>query len=77
MQREMRELDAAEIGSLERAGHWTDYPIGVARELMCAGYRYRSGESTDSEHGAGRLGIELVGGARSLCGAGAAARPRH
>ena len=37
-QREMREWDAAEIGSLERAGHWSDYPIGVARELARAGY---------------------------------------
>jgi galactokinase len=37
-QREMREWNAAEIGSLERAGHWSDYPIGVARELERAGY---------------------------------------
>lgn len=37
-QRQMREWDAAEIGRLERAGHWSDYPIGVARELLAAGY---------------------------------------
>jgi galactokinase len=37
-QREMREWNAAEIGSLERAGHWSDYPIGVARELEHSGY---------------------------------------
>jgi len=37
-QREMREWNAAEIGSVERAGHWSDYPIGVARELACASY---------------------------------------
>jgi galactokinase len=36
--REMREWDAAEIGSLERTGDWSDYPIGVARELALAGY---------------------------------------
>jgi galactokinase len=35
---EMREWDAGEIGTLERAGHWTDYPIGVARELLRAGF---------------------------------------
>jgi galactokinase len=37
-QREMREWNAAEIASVERAGHWSDYPIGVARELARAGY---------------------------------------
>jgi len=37
-QREMREWDAAKIGSLERAGHWSDYAIGVAQELTKAGY---------------------------------------
>jgi galactokinase len=37
-QREMREWDAAEIGSVSRAGHWSDYAIGVARELTHAGY---------------------------------------
>ena len=34
----MREWDLAGIGSLQRAGHWTDYPIGVARELMAIGF---------------------------------------
>jgi galactokinase len=37
-QREMREWDAGDIGRLERAGHWSDYPIGVAQKLVCAGY---------------------------------------
>jgi galactokinase len=42
--REMREWDAAEIaGTLssfppQRAGDWTDYPIGVAQQLTQAGY---------------------------------------
>ena len=35
---EMREWDAGDIGRLERAGHWSDYPIGVAQELVRAGY---------------------------------------
>jgi galactokinase len=35
---EMREWDAAGLGSLQRAGHWTDYPIGVARELLAIGF---------------------------------------
>jgi galactokinase len=37
-QREMREWNVADIGRLERAGHWSDYPIGVAQELVRAGY---------------------------------------
>jgi galactokinase len=37
-QRQMREWNAAEIGSVERAGHWSDYPIGVARELARTGH---------------------------------------
>src|SRR5271166_1408251 len=37
-QREMREWEAGDIGRLERAGHWSDYPIGVAQELVHAGY---------------------------------------
>jgi galactokinase len=36
--REMREWNAGEIAGVERAGHWSDYPIGVARELARAGY---------------------------------------
>jgi galactokinase len=36
--REMREWDAAEIGSLRRTGDWSDYPIGVAQQLIQAGY---------------------------------------
>jgi galactokinase len=35
---EMREWDIAQLGSLQRAGHWTDYPIGVARELLATGF---------------------------------------
>jgi galactokinase len=35
---ETREFDAAAIASLEPAHQWTDYPIGVARELALAGY---------------------------------------
>ncbi len=34
---EGREFDAASLGSLERSGHWTDYPVGVAQELVRAG----------------------------------------
>jgi galactokinase len=37
-QREMRDWDVKDIGRIERAGHWSDYPIGVARELTQAGY---------------------------------------
>ena len=36
--REMREFSAADAGSLSRTGHWTDYPMGVARELAIAGF---------------------------------------
>jgi galactokinase len=37
--REMREWDAAEIAGLgQRAGDWTDYPIGVAQQLTQTGY---------------------------------------
>jgi galactokinase len=35
---ETRELDPAAIASLSPAKHWTDYPIGVARELIRAGF---------------------------------------
>jgi galactokinase len=35
---EMREFDAASIGDQQPLHQWTDYPIGVARELMRAGY---------------------------------------
>jgi galactokinase len=37
-QREMREWNVCDIGLLERAGHWSDYSIGVAQELVRAGY---------------------------------------
>ena len=35
--KEMREWPVSEIPTLERAHHWTDYPMGVARELSRAG----------------------------------------
>ena len=35
---EMREFDAASIGDQQPLHQWTDYPIGVARELVRAGY---------------------------------------
>jgi galactokinase len=35
--REQCEFDVASLGSVERTGTWTDYPIGVARELVLAG----------------------------------------
>jgi galactokinase len=35
---EMREWNAADLGALAPARHWTDYPIGVAQELLCAGF---------------------------------------
>jgi galactokinase len=35
---EMREFIAADAAWLSRAGHWTDYPMGVARELAVAGF---------------------------------------
>ena len=36
--REMREWNPAAIAELQPAHHWTDYPIGVARELLRAGF---------------------------------------
>ena len=33
----MREWNVADLGALKPARHWTDYPIGVAQELLCAG----------------------------------------
>jgi galactokinase len=36
--KEMREWNAAGIGTLRPARHWTDYPIGVAQELLRAGF---------------------------------------
>ena len=34
---ELREFDAAALGTAERSGQWTDYPVGVAQELLHAG----------------------------------------
>jgi galactokinase len=39
--REMRDWSVASIPFLERERHWTDYPIGVARELILAGFAIR------------------------------------
>ena len=36
--KEMRAWNAADLGALTPARHWTDYPIGVAQELLCAGF---------------------------------------
>ncbi len=35
--REMRELPVAEVRTLERAHHWSDYPLGVAKQLIAGG----------------------------------------
>ena len=35
---EMREFDAAGLASLTPAHHWTDYPIGVAQEVLRLGF---------------------------------------
>src|SRR5258708_22883783 len=35
--RELREFDASSLGSAKPTREWTDYPIGVARELVRAG----------------------------------------
>ncbi len=37
-QRELREWNVSELAGLSRARHWSDYPIGVARMLLAAGY---------------------------------------
>jgi galactokinase len=36
--REMREWPVSGISALERARHWSDYPIGVAQQLIGAGF---------------------------------------
>jgi galactokinase len=35
--KEEREFDPASLGTIGRAGQWTDYPVGVAQELVRAG----------------------------------------
>ena len=35
---ELKEFNAGDAASLARAGHWSDYPLGVARELANAGF---------------------------------------
>jgi galactokinase len=37
-QKEMREFNAAELRELKPARHWTDYPVGVAQEVIRAGF---------------------------------------
>ena len=37
-QNEMREFDSAAIASLVPSRHWTDYPMGVAQQLVRAGF---------------------------------------
>jgi len=36
--REMGEWDIAELPHLGRSGHWVDYPVGVAQQLLHAGF---------------------------------------
>jgi galactokinase len=36
--REVREFRVSELGAAQRQGQWTDYPVGVARELVRAGF---------------------------------------
>jgi galactokinase len=38
MHGELREFDISSLREAARQGHWTDYPIGVARELLAAGF---------------------------------------
>ena len=45
-------------------------------ELIRAGFAMRAGQPADPQHGAGRLGTELVGGAGSLLRAGVPGRTR-
>src|SRR5262249_38990745 len=36
--KELREWPVTRLADAVRSGHWTDYPLGVARELIRAGY---------------------------------------
>jgi galactokinase len=36
--KETREFEVGRLREATRQGHWTDYPIGVAHELLAAGY---------------------------------------
>jgi galactokinase len=38
-QPDAREWDVAELAALTPSRHWTDYPIGVAQQVLRAGYR--------------------------------------
>jgi galactokinase len=38
MHNEMREFEVDRLREAARQGHWTDYPIGVAREVLAAGF---------------------------------------
>src|SRR5438046_2419745 len=35
--RGQREFDTSTLGTIERSGQWTDYPVGVAQQLVRAG----------------------------------------
>ena len=56
---------------------WADYPVGVARELVRAGYPIARRQPADSQHRAGGFGPQLVGRPGGFLRAGAAERPRH
>jgi galactokinase len=36
--REMREIETAKIAEAPKMGHWSDYPVGVAKELVKLGF---------------------------------------
>jgi len=40
-QSETREWEVAELGALAPSRHWSDYPAGVAQQLLKAGYRVK------------------------------------
>ena len=71
--RELREWDASGIGALRRAGHWSDYPIGVAPELIRAGYAIEP-LNLSIQHGAEGSGLSSSAAVEVL-GVGVSARP--
>ena len=72
----MKEWDAAQLRAAQRERQWTDYPIGVAHELIKAGFPIAARQPIHSQHRAGGFGTELVGGAGGVVGAGVSERPR-
>ena len=52
--KEMREWNAADLGALTPERHWTDYPIGVAQELLRAGFAIAPANLLDPQHRARR-----------------------